>query len=149
MQVYLIKDLPGKGKAGEIINVNDGYGRNFVIKNGFGRIVDNAILAKVKAKQDSNAFHKGEEIAAIKQTCEKLAQTTVRLAAKVGANGKMFGAVTSQEIAVELGKMGFSIEKKNLVLETIKELGTYTIKVRFNHGLTAQFTLEVTNANAS
>jgi len=149
MQIYLIKDLPGKGKAGEIITVNDGYGRNFVIKNGFGRIVDNAVLSQVKAKQDSNAFHRAEEIAAIKDTIARLEETTVKISVKAGSNGKMFGSVTGQEIAAELGKIGFNIEKKNLVFETIKEIGSYKVKVKFNHGLVGNFDLEVVNANAN
>jgi len=143
MQIYLIKDLPGKGKAGDIVNVNDGYGRNFVIKNGFGKVVDNAVLSQVKAKQQSCEFHKQEDIAAVKEICKRLEQIKVTMSRKVGANGKMFGAVTASEIMAEVNKLGFSIDKKNLVTETIKDLGSYKIKVKFNHGLSAEFMLEV------
>ena len=150
MQVYLIKDLPSKGKAGDIINVNDGYGRNYIIKNGIGKNVDNAILSKVQAKKASDTFHKQEEITAIKQLVHKLENVKVTIACKVGANGKMFGAVTSAEIVSELAKSDFNIDKKNLVFEPIKELGEYKIKVKFNHGLNAEFTLEVIkNANGN
>ena len=147
MQIFLIRDLPGKGKSGEIITVNDGYARNFVIKNGFGKPVDNATLAHVKEKQASDAFRKATEITAIKETIAKLEKTVVKLTAKVGTTGKLFGSVTGQEVAVELGKLGFNVDKKNLVMEPIKELGSYKIKVKFNHSLTGHFTLEVKNAN--
>jgi len=149
MQVYLLKDLPGKGKAGEIINVNDGYGRNFIIKNGIGKPVDNSIKTAVEAKQQSDAFHRKEEIAAINEICKKLSEVTVTLFAKVGTTGKLFGSVTGQEIATELGKQGFSIDKKNLVFEPVKEIGSYKIKVKFNFGLESSFVLEVKNGNAN
>ena len=140
MQIYLIKDLPGKGKKGEIISVNDGYGKNFLIKNGIGRAVDNSVRSAVQAKQQSDAFHKSQDIAATKEICKKLEQVTITLSAKVGANGKMFGTITGQEIATALRRQNIEIDKKNLVFDTIKELGTYKIKVKFNHGLEASFT---------
>ena len=149
MQVYLLKDLPGKGKAGEIINVNDGYGRNFIIKNGIGRAADNATISQVKSKQESSDFHRQEEIAAIKKICEKLKEVKVDLYAKVGANGKMFGTITGQEIAAELAKLGYDIDKKNLVIPAIKELGIYTVKAKFNHSLSADFTMEVMGRNGN
>ena len=145
MQIYLLKDLPGIGRAGQIINVNDGYGRNFVIKQGFGKPVDNAILSQVRAKQQSCEFHKAQDQSAVKQICDKLSQVKITLARKVGEGGKMYGALTSSEVTAEVNKLGFTIDKKNLVMDTIKELGTYKIKVKFNYGLTAEFTLEVIN----
>jgi len=143
MQVYLTKDLPGKGKAGEIINVNDGYGRNFVLKNGYGRVVDNAIKTQVQASKESNAFHKGEEIKAIKEIIEKLKTITVSIDAKVGAGGKMFGGITGHEIAEGLLKQGITVDRKNLVFEQIKTVGEYIIKVKFNHCLSGEFKLLV------
>ena len=143
MQIYLLKDLAGKGKAGDIITVNDGYGRNFLIKNGIGRVVDSAILAQVKAKQQSCEFHKAEDVARLKEICNRLEEITVEMSRKVGANGKMFGAVTASEITAEVNKLGFDIDKKNLVVETIKDIGTYKVKVKFNYGLSAEFTVNI------
>jgi large subunit ribosomal protein L9 len=140
MQVYLLKDLPGKGRKGEIINVNDGYGKNFLIKNGIGRLVDNAILSQVKSRQESETFHKQEEIKEMRELADKLAQKTVRLKVTVGANGKMFGSVTSAEIAAQLG-----IDKKFVQLaESIKCTGTYKVKCKFQYGIEATITVEVT-----
>jgi len=149
MQIYLLKDLPGKGKAGEIINVNDGYGKNFLIKNGIGRAVDNSIRAQVQAKQDSQAFHKSEEIAATRELCKKLENANIKLAVKAGENGKLFGSVTGQEIANELNKQGYKVDKKNLVFEPIKGLGAYRIKVKFAHSLETQISVEVVNGNTN
>jgi len=140
MQVYLLKDLPGKGKKGEIINVNDGYGRNFVIKNKIGTAVDAGILNQVKSQQESQNFHKQEDIKATRELATKLEAKTVVIKAKVGDNGKLFGSVTSAEIAAQLG-----IDKKYIQLaEPIKALGTYKIKCKLAHGIEANITLEVT-----
>ena len=147
MQIYLLKDLPGKGRAGDIINVNDGYGKNFLIKNGIGKAADNAVLSQVKAQQESAAFRKNEEITAIKALLEKLKDTVVRIDVKIGANGKMFGAVTGGEIAAALSKQGYEVDKKNFIFEPIKELGSYKVKIRFAHGLEGQFVLEVNSGN--
>ena len=149
MQIYLIKDLPGKGHSGEIINVNDGYGKNFLIKNGIGRAVDSGVMAQVKARKDSENFHKAEEIAAIKKTCKELETECVTIAVKVGENGKMFGSVTSQEISSALNARGYKIDKKHFVFEPIKTIGIYKIKVKFSYGLESVFALEVTNGNTN
>jgi len=148
VQIFLLKDLPGKGKKGEIINVNDGYGKNFLIKNGIGKPVDNSVRTQVEARTQSTAFHKAEEIAAIKELCKKLENARVKLAVKVGENGKMFGSVTGQEIAHELDKQGYNkVDKKNLVFDPIKGLGTYKIKVKFAYSLETQINVEVVNGN--
>ena len=143
MQVYLLKDLPGKGKAGEIINVNDGYGKNYVIKNKIGTPVTPEILSRVRAKSDSDAFHlktKKEEIGAI---IKKLGETIIYIEARVG-EGKLFGAVTGTEIAKALNEQGFAIEKKNIVLpEPIKALGEYKLVVNFAHGMKGEFKLHI------
>lgn len=139
MQVFLLKDLPGKGKKGEIINVNDGYGRNYIIKNGIGKAVDNSIRTEVRAKQDSDTFHRQEEVKAYKELAAKLEATPVVIKTRIGDNGKMFGSVTSAEIATQL-----AIDKKFIHLgEPIKAIGTYKIKCKLSHGIEATVTLEV------
>jgi len=143
MQIYLLKDVPGKGKRGEIINVNDGYGKNYLVKNGLGRVADNAVLSQVSSQKQSQDYHKGQEIAGIKAIIANLANIMVTVACKVGANGKMFGGVTGAEIAGLVKQQGFDIDKKDLVFDAIKDLGEYTIKCKFAHGLTGQFKLKV------
>ena len=144
MQVYLLKDVPGKGKAGEVITVNDGYGRNFLVKQGMARVADSGVLSSVKAKADSQSFHKEQEIQAIKDVIKRLETAVVALSVKKGANGKVFGSITGEQIAAGLKALGFDIDKKNLVFDTIKDVGEYKIKVKFNHGLSGGF---IVNAN--
>ena len=139
MQVYLLKDLPGKGKAGDIINVNDGYGRNFIIKNKIGTMVDNAVLNKVQSLKESQSFHTQQEIAKIKESIKKLEETTVTIQLASGQGGKLFGSVTSADISEKI-----NIDKKQIVLaEPIKAVGAYKIKVKFAHGLEGAFNLKV------
>ncbi|MCL2587384.1 MAG: 50S ribosomal protein L9 [Firmicutes bacterium] len=143
MQIYLLKDLPGKGKAGDIINVNDGYGKNYLVKNKIGQIVTPEILSKVRAKNESDSFHLNEQKAAISAVIKRLGETIIYVTAKVG-DGKLFGAVTGNEIAKALNAAGFEIEKKNIALpEPIKALGEYKLVVHFPHGMRGEFKLHV------
>ena len=139
MQVYLLKDVPGKGKKGDIINVNDGYGRNFIIKNKIGTAVDNSVLSKVASQKTSEAFHTEQEVKAIKEKVAEIEKTTVTIAVSAGVSGKLFGAVTASDIASKLG-----IDKKNIHLpEPIKAVGSYKIKVKFSHSIEGAFNLVV------
>lgn len=149
MQIYLIKDLKGHGKAGEIVNLNDGYAKNFVIKNKIGKPVDNAILSDMKAKADSLAFKNQTEIAAIKDQIAQLKQTPITLHCKVGANQKLFGSITATEISTALAAKGIQIDKHLITItEPIKTTGTYNVTVKYNHQLTGTVTVNVEEFNA-
>jgi large subunit ribosomal protein L9 len=145
MQVYLLKDVPGKGKAGEIINVNDGYGKNYLIKNKLGQVVTPEIASKVKAKSDSDAFKLKTQREEIGTIIERLRSAQVSVSAKVGDEGKLFGAVTTGEVAKALNDLGFAIEKRQLTIVdgNVKALGAYKIVVTFPLGMRGEFTLEV------
>lgn len=144
MQIYLLKDLKGHGKAGDIVNLNDGYAKNFVIKNKIGKPVDNAILSDIKAKADSAAFKTQTEIATIKKQIEQLKQTSVTLHCKVGANQKLFGSITATEISNALAEKGITIDKHLIVInEPIKTTGSYNVTIKYNHQLTGSVTVNV------
>jgi large subunit ribosomal protein L9 len=144
MQIYLIKDLKGHGKAGEIVNLNDGYAKNFVIKNKIGKVVDNAVLTQIKAKTEADNFHRQEEIAGIKEVIKELGATKITMTAKAGANGKLFGSITAPEISAELSKHGIEIDKRHIHLpEPIKASGAYKITVKFPYGLAGAVNLIV------
>jgi len=144
MQVFLLKDLPGKGKAGEMVNVNDGYAKNYLFKHKIAQPVDNKIITESKAKKESDAFKMAEEKKAIGVTIDKLKATNVVLKAKVGENGKMFGSITGAEISSGLAASGINIEKRDIVLpEPIKAAGAYKIKAKFNYGMSGEFTVTV------
>lgn len=148
MQIYLLKDLKGHGKAGDIVNLHEGYAKNFVLKNKIGKVVDNAVLSDIKAKNDSVNFKNQTEIAAIKELIAKLKNTTVTLRGKVGANGKLFGSITTAEVADALAEQGIAIDKRHIEFNApIKATGTYNVNIKFNHNLSGAVTLMVEEFN--
>lgn len=148
MQIYLLKDLKGQGKAGDIVNLNDGYAKNFVLKNKIGKVVDNAVLSDIKAKKDSENFKNQTEIAAIKELITKLKDTTVTIRTKIGANQKLFGSITNTEVAAALQQQGITIDKRHIEFNApIKAAGTYNVNIKFNHNLSGQVTVIVEGIN--
>jgi large subunit ribosomal protein L9 len=144
MQIFLLKDLKGHGKAGEIVNLNDGYAKNFVIKSKIGRSVDNEIKSQIKSKTESAEFHRQTEITEIKAVIKKLEQTPITMTATVGANGKLFGSITANELSAALKKQGLEIDKRHIVLpEPIKAAGAYNIIVKFPYQLSGEINLIV------
>lgn len=140
MKVILKEDVKGSGKKGELVNVSDGYARNFLLPKGLAMEASNQAMGELKAKQAAAEHHAAME----KQAAEELAKTinekTVKLTAKAGANGKLFGSVTSKEIADVINKaFSCSIDKRKVTLENdIKAFGTFTAQIKLHPGVTAQ-----------
>jgi len=139
MKVLLIKDVQGTGKAGEVKEVKDGYGKNFLIGKGLALHATNAVLAKYKAEQKRKEAKEAEELAQAKELAEKINSTKLTVKHKIGANGHLIGSVTNKEISEEL-KEQFSIEidKKNIVLDKkIKAEGSFTVNCKLGHAIHA------------
>lgn len=144
MKVVLLQDVKGKGKKGELCNVSDGYARNFLFPKKLAIDADNAALNELKNREESAAHHKKEEIAAAKETAAKLDGKTVSITAKAGAGGKLFGSVTSKEIAAEIkAKLGIEIDRKKMNVADIKNFGEYTAEIKLYQGVTAKITVKV------
>ena len=144
MKVILQQDVKGKGKKGELVNVSDGYARNFLFPKNLAKEANAAAMSELKSKADAAVFHYEEDKAAAKALAQKIEGTKVKLVAKAGANGKLFGSITSKEIAAELNKMlGISIDKKKLAVADIKNFGEYTATVKLFTDITASFTVIV------
>ncbi len=151
MKVLLLKDIKGLGKANEIKEVSEGYARNMLIPSKSALIATDAVIKQVKEKEASmkakDAKNKAEaEVLAKTITAEKII-----IPAKTGQNTKLFGAVTSHEIADALNKkFNLSIDKKNIhIKEPIKSLGTYTVEVRLYTGVVAPVDIEVVPNDAN
>ena len=141
MKVVLLKDIKGTGKKGEIKEVADGFGKNFLLKNGYAKI---AAMSENKIQKDAQNFHKQQEILAAKELAKRLEGKNVTLKIKCGENGKTFGSVTNKEISDELKKIGVEIDKKKIELkEPIKSMGTYSVVARIYPEITAKFTVNV------
>ncbi len=144
MKVILLADVKGHGKKGELCNVSDGYARNFLFPKKLAVEADNAALSELKSREDAAAHHKKEEIAAAKNIAAQLEGKKFTLTAKAGAGGKLFGSVTSKEIAsVVSGETGIEIDRKKLTVKDIKAYGEYTAEIKLYTGITAKFTVEV------
>lgn len=145
MKVVLLADVKGTGKKGELCNVSDGYARNFLFPKKLAIEADSTALNELKNREQAAAHHKQEEINAANATAAKLEGQTVTIIAKAGSAGKLFGAVTSKEIAAEIKKsLGIEIDKKKLSVKDIKSFGEYTAEVKLYPGITAKLTVKVT-----
>jgi large subunit ribosomal protein L9 len=144
MKVILLQDVKGQGKKGDIINVSDGYARNFLLKNKFAQEATatnvNSVSIAKKAEEHRKEVEKAEAMALAK----RLNETTVTIKIKVGGNGKLFGALSSQNIADALKEQGLEVDKKKIVLtETIKSIGTYSVTVKPYAEVSAKLTVVV------
>ena len=145
MKVILLADIKGVGKKDQVINASDGYARNFLFPKKLAVEANNENMAKLKAKNESKAYKKEMDIKEATAVKEKIEKITMKMVVKAGENGKIFGGVTSKEIAENL-KKEYSIEidkKKVLLPETIKNIGTFTIDIKLYEGIIAQLKLNV------
>ena len=145
MKVILQQDVKGQGKKGQLVEVSEGYARNFLLpkKLAIPATTDaiNTMNLKEKARRAEEARQREEALA----TAGKLKEITVRIAAKAGTGGRLFGAVTTKEIAEALNKQfTLDIPKQKLVLdEAIKSFGTYTVKAKLGFEISASFSVMV------
>ena len=150
MKVILLQDVKGKGKKGQLLEVSDGYARNFMLpkKLAIEATADaiNTMRMNDKATQERIAREKAEALAVSKQ----LRAMTVVVRAKGGGAGRLFGSVTNAEVADALAKQGVKLDKRKIVLnETIKNVGTYTATCKLGYEITAPLTVKVEEAGSA
>ena len=148
MKVILLQDVKGKGKKGQILEVSDGYARNFMLpkKMAIEATADaiNTVKMNDKATQERIAREKAEALAVSK----KLREMTLTVTAKGGGNGRLFGSVTNQEIADALAKKsGIKLDKRKIVIsDPIKNVGTYTVQCKLGYEITAPLSVKIEEA---
>ena len=144
MKVVLLQDVKGHGRKGELCNVSDGYARNFLFPKKLAVEADNAALNELKNREEAAAHHKQEEIKNAKDLASKLDGKIVTIKAKAGSSGKLFGSVTSKEIAEEIKKsLGIEIDRKKMNVADIKNFGEYTAEIKLYQGISAKMTVVV------
>ena len=144
MKVVLLLDVKGTGKKGDVVEVSDGFARNFLLKNKKAVVADNTALNLNKQAKDAKNYHYEQDKQAAVNLAEKLKGVVVVLEVKGGENGKTFGSVTSKEISEGLNKQNLSVDKKQIVLkEPIKTAGEYEIEAKLFAGVSAKFKLIV------
>ena len=145
MKVILKADIKGVGKKDLVINASDGYARNFLFPKNLAVEANAENMSKLKAKQDSNAFKKSQEKEEAEKISDKLSKIQLKIKVKSGANGKIFGGVSSKEIAENLEKQyQIKVDKKKIDLkETIKTLGIITVDIKLFEGVIGKVKVDI------
>ncbi|CUX32632.1 50S ribosomal protein L9 [Clostridium sp. C105KSO13] len=146
MKVILLQDVKSLGKKGEIVNISDGYARNFVLPKKFGIEANNKNMNDLRLQKKKEEKIAQENLEAAKELARKLEAGKVELSIKVGEGGKAFGSVSSKEIATAVkDQMGLDVDKKKIQLkDTIKMLGTQQVPVKLHSEVTADLKVVVT-----
>ena len=139
MKVVLKQDVKGTGKKDELVNVSDGYARNFLFPRGLAVAADAAAISDLRAKSEAKEHHKAVELDKATALASTIDGKSVRIEAKAGSAGRLFGKVTSKEVAEELKKQyGADVDKRKIELDSeIKAFGTYNAVVKVYPGVTA------------
>ena len=147
MKVILLQDVKGKGKKGQMIEVSDGYARNFMLPKKLAiEATPDAINTK-NMNDKATAERIAKEKAAALELSNKLRTMTLVVTAKGGGQGRLFGAVTNAEIAAALEKQGIKLDKRKIVLnENIKNVGTYTVNCKLGYEINAPLTVKIEEA---
>ena len=143
MKVILLEDVKSLGKKGDVVEVADGYGKNFLIKKGLAKAGTASNVHEAEQKKAAQAFHKAEEVKATKALADSLNGKSVSVKIKVSENGKVFGSITSLHVAEALSGMGYDIDKKKIKMDSVKSLGSYPAEIRFMEGILAKITVVV------
>ena len=148
MKVILLEDVKALGKKGQIVNVNDGYARNFILPKKLGVEANNKNLKDLKLKKANDEKIAQEQLEEAQELGKKIEAGKVELAIKVGEGGRKFGSVSTKEIAAAVKEqMGYDIDKKKIQLkEAIKTLGTHNVPVKLHTKVTAELKVVVKEA---
>ena len=140
MKVILLQDVKGTGKKDEIVNVSDGYARNFLLPKKLAVEASASAMNDIKNRERAKEHRIQEEKKAAQAIADKLGGTTVKLTAKAGNSGKLFGSITAKEVAEEISrKAGIEIDKRKVSLASeIKSFGTYEVEVKLYTGISAK-----------
>lgn len=145
MKVILLEDVKTLGKKGEIVNVNDGYARNFILPKKLGLEATSKNLNDLKLQKQNEAKVAQEKLEAAQAIAKDLEDKTVIVKIQAGVEGKVFGSISSKEIALEAKRqLNMDIDKKKIVIpETIKSLGVYNVNIKLHKDVTAKLAVKV------
>ena len=147
MKVILLQDVKGQGKKGQLIEVSDGYARNFMLPRKLAIEATADAMNTKKMNDKATAERIAKEKAEALATANKLREMTLTVTAKGGGQGRLFGAVTNAEIAAALEKAGVKLDKRKIVIaETIKNVGTYTVTCKLGYEINAPLTVKIVEA---
>lgn len=144
MKCILLADVKGLGKKDDVVEVNDGYARNFLLKKKLACEATADNMNKNKLKKGSEAEHARRELEEARKNGKLLDGKTVTLSVKTGEGGRLYGAVTAMDVADAIKKAGFEVDKKNIVIKNpIKTLGTYEVVAKLHTQVSVKVNVEV------
>ncbi len=145
MQVILTQDVKNVGKKGQLVEISDGYGTNFLLPKKLAILATKSNINELKLKEKSEEHKKELEFKAAQELGEQIKQTTLKIPVKIGDNGKLFGSVTNKEISIEFEKQyNLKIDKKKIVLkDTIKNIGTHSITVKIHPKVSVDVNVQI------
>nr|MCR4924711.1 50S ribosomal protein L9 [Clostridiales bacterium] len=144
MKVILNEDVKGLGKKGELVSTSDGYARNFLFPRKLATEANAQAMTEFKNRESSKQHKIDVDVANAKANAEKISDKVIRLTAKAGANGKLFGSVTSKEIAEKIkSEFGIDVDKRKIIVDDIKNFGTYEAEVKLYQGISAKLKVQV------
>ena len=147
MKVILQQDVKNLGKKGDLVHASDGYARNFLFPKGLAIEANSSAMNDFNNKEASKKFHKAEEIKAAQADAAKLDGKTFKLTAKAGANGKLFGSVTSKDVSKKIkDELGIDIDKRKIVMPDVKAFGTVQAEIKVYQGISAKVFVQVSEA---
>lgn len=140
MKVVLLKDVKGSGKKGELVNVSDGYARNYLLPRNLAKEANAQVMNELKSAEDAKNYKIKKETEAARAAAKTIEGKTIKMFAKAGQGGKLFGSITSKEISDELKRLyKVDVDKRKIILENdIKAFGTYQCEVKLYNGVSAK-----------
>lgn len=147
MKVILLKDIKGTGKKGQVIDASDGHARNYLFPRGLAKPATDSSVRELEHQKASADKRKEKEVDEAKALAQQLEAISLKFAVKIGEGGKLFGSITTKDVAEALEKNhGIKIDKKKLELVPIKSVGTTQAEVKLTHGVHANVKIEVVEA---
>ncbi len=146
MKVILTQDVKAQGKKGDLINVSDGYANNFLLKKGLAKVATKQAINELEGKKGAEEYRRTQEEEKAKNIADRMKEFTVKLTAKSGKEGKLFGSITSKDVAQALKEQyNIEVDKRKIDLpDGIKTCGTRDVNVSLYHGVTGTFKVQVT-----
>lgn len=145
MKVILKQDVKGQGKKGQLVQVSDGYARNFLLPRGLAVEADSQAMNDLKNKEEARIHHLKVEKQEAEAAAAMLSGKTVKIVARAGQGGRLFGSVTTKEVAEELAKQyGITVDKRKITMADAKAFGAYEAEIKFPQGVTTKMTVMVT-----
>lgn len=144
MQVILKADVKGQGKKGELVNVSDGYARNFLFPRNLATPADAQALNDLKNKEEAAKFRAATEKKEAQAAADQLNGKSVKIVAKAGQNGRLFGSVTTKEVAEALkAQFGVEVDRRKITMNDVKAHGSYEAEIKLLSGISAKITVVV------